>query len=127
MTKKPGEVRRRDKIVLLGLEFHAHHGVYESEAVFGARFVVDLELFLPLPETDDLGATVDYAAVYTLVEELVTGVRFGLLEALAARIATTLLAQQPLVQAVGVRVHKPHAPLPGIVRDVYVEIYRERA
>jgi len=26
-----------------------------------------------------------------------------------------------------VRVHKPHAPLPGVVRDVYAEVRRERA
>lgn len=116
-----------DKIVLLGLEFHAHHGVYDSEAVFGARFVVDLELFLPLPATDDLAATVDYAVVFELVQRQVTEVRFGLLEALASRLAATILEHQPLVQAVRVRVHKPHAPLPGIVRDVYVELYRERA
>ncbi len=29
--------------------------------------------------------------------------------------------------SVVVRVHKPHAPLPGIVRDVLVEVHRERA
>lgn len=115
-----------DKIVLQGLEFHAHHGVYESEAVFGARFVVDLELFLPLPATDDLDATVDYAAVFELVRRQVTEVRFGLLEALASRLAAAILAEQQRVQGVRVRVHKPHAPLPGIVRDVYVELYRER-
>lgn len=115
-----------DKIVLLGLEFHAHHGVYDSEAVFGARFVVDLELFLPLPATDDLAVTVNYADVFELVKRQVTEVRFGLLEALASRLAATVLEGQPLVQAVRVRVHKPHAPLPGIVRDVFVELYRER-
>ena len=36
------------------------------------------------------------------------------------------LDQEPGVQAVLVRVHKPHAPLPGIVRDVSFELYRER-
>lgn len=116
----------RDKIVLLGLEFHAHHGVYEAEAQFGARFVVDLELFVPLQGADDLTATVDYSAVYELVRQGVTGSRFGLLEALAQRLADAVLETQPLVGAVLVRVHKPHAPLPGIVRDVYVELYRER-
>ncbi len=118
---------KRDKIVLLGLEFHARHGVYDAEAQFGARFVVDIELFLPLPAKDDLGATVDYGAVYALVERQVTGARFGLLEALASRLAAAVLGTQPFVEAVLVRVHKPHAPLPGIVRDVYVELFRERA
>ena len=49
-----------DKIVLSGLEFYARHGVFDEENTLGARFVVDVELFLPLPETDVLSETVDY-------------------------------------------------------------------
>ena len=116
-----------DKIVLAGLEFHARHGVYESETHFGARFIVDVELYLPLSGRDDLEATVDYSAVYDLVRAQVTETRFYLIEALAHNLVTVLLEAQPLVKAVLVRVHKPHAPLPGIVRDVYAEVQRERA
>ncbi len=115
-----------DKIILEGLEFHARHGVYETESQFGARFVVDVELFLPLSGRDDLAATVDYSVVYDLVRAQVTETRFYLIEALAHKLAEILLAAQPLVQRVTVRVHKPHAPLPGIVRDVYAEVRRER-
>ena len=115
-----------DKIVLSGLEFHARHGVFESETHLGARFVVDVELFLPLTGDDDLAATVDYSAVYDLVQAHVTGTRYYLIEALAHRLVTVLLDAQPLVQMVLVRVHKPHAPLPGIVRDIYAEVQRER-
>ena len=123
MIDKPVKL---DKIVLEGLEFHARHGVYETESQFGARFVVDVELFLPLSGRDDLAATVDYSAVYDLVRAQVTETRFYLIEALAHNLAELLLATQPLAQAVTVRVHKPHAPLPGIVRDVYAEVSRKR-
>ncbi len=115
-----------DRIVLVGLEFHARHGVFDTETHFGARFVVDVELLLPLSGADDLAATVDYSAVYDLVRAQVTETRFYLIEALAHKLAQTLLEAQPLVQAVVVRVHKPHAPLPGIVRDVFAEVRRER-
>ena len=115
-----------DKIVLAGLEFHARHGVFESETHFGARFIVDVELSLSISGRDDLAATVDYSAVYDLVRAHVTETRYDLIEALAHRLVTLLLEAQPLVQAVLVRVHKPHAPLPGIVRDVYAEVQRER-
>lgn len=84
-----------DRIVLAGLEFHAHHGVFAAEGELGARFVVDVELFLPLSRTDDLAATVDYGAVYALVRARVTGERFALIEALAVDIATRLLAAHP--------------------------------
>ena len=64
--------------------------------------------------------------MYELVRVQVTETRFYLIEALAHRLVTALLDAQPLAAAVRVRVHKPHAPLPGIVRDVYAEVYRER-
>ena len=115
-----------DKIVLEGLEFHARHGVFAAETEFGARFIVDVELYLPLTGSDDLEGTVDYSAVYELVRTVVTETRFRLIEALAHRLADALLNAQPLTQAVVVRVHKPHAPLPGIVRDVYAEVRCER-
>ena len=115
-----------DKIVLSGLEFYARHGVFDEENTLGARFVVDVELFLPLPEEDVLSKTVDYGAVYSLVQFVMQGKRYKLIEALAHHLAAQLLNAQPLVQEVTVRVHKPHAPLPGIVRDVHVEVTRYR-
>lgn len=115
-----------DKIVLAGLEFYAHHGVFDEENTLGARFVVDVELALPLPETDVLSQTVDYGTVYNLVQHVMQGKRYGLIEALAHHLAAQLLNAEPLVQVVTVRVHKPHAPLPGIVRDVHVEVTHHR-
>ena len=41
--------------------------------------------------------------------------------------ANAMLAREPRVRSVLVRVHKPHAPLPGVVRDVFVEVRRDRA
>lgn len=115
-----------DKILLEGLEFHGYHGVFDEERVFGARFVVDVEMRLDLPEDDDLKRTVDYSRVYALVQREVTERRYRLIEALAAQIARRLLDSERLVDSVVVRVHKPHAPLPGVLRDVVVEVVRDR-
>lgn len=115
------------KIVLTGMEFHAHHGVHDYELHKGARFVVDLELEVAVPAADSLSETVDYSRVYRLVRAQVLETRHKLIEALAASLATAVLAQEPDVMAVTVRVHKPHAPLPGIVRDVAFELRRERS
>lgn len=114
------------KIVLKGMEFHGYHGVFDEEIRFGARFVVDVELQLAISGVDELGETVDYSRVYELVRECVTARRYRLIEALAHVLVTAILASEPLVGAVTVRVHKPHAPLPGLVRDVYVELHRGR-
>lgn len=111
------------RVVLEGLEFHARHGVYATEGVLGARFVVDAELyygFTGLP--DELSAAVNYAAVYAAIHEEVTGQRHQLIEVLTDRIARRILRDQPRLGHVTVRVHKPFAPLPGVFRDVYAEL-----
>jgi dihydroneopterin aldolase len=113
-----------DRIVLSGLEFHGFHGVFEEEAKFGARFIVDVELFVSLPSEDNLTETVDYSQVYALIRHEVTERRYRLIEALANTIASRILAEFPKVDRVLARVHKPHAPLPGVVRDVFVEVLR---
>jgi dihydroneopterin aldolase len=114
------------KVVLQGMSFHAHHGVYPEETKLGGRYLVDVELTLDDPSVDEVAHTADYGAVYARVRELVTGERYRLIEVLAARIADDLLAREVHLRAVLVRVHKPHAPLPGVFGDVYVEVTRSR-
>lgn len=109
------------------MRFHAFHGVFPEEARDGAPFVVDVELELDeIPGDDVLGLTVDYARVHARIAELVTGERHRLIETLAQRLALDVLAREALVSAVTVRVHKPRAPLPGVVDDVYVEVRHAR-
>ncbi|MEX2501179.1 MAG: dihydropteroate synthase, partial [Trueperaceae bacterium] len=122
----PSREDGQDRIVLDGMEFHGYHGAFEEEARFGARFRVDLEMQVPLPREDDLSRTVDYARVYAQVAELVTGPRYRVIEALASAIAERVLAGDVRIARVLVRVHKPHAPLPGVVRDVTVQVSRRR-
>lgn len=111
------------RVVLEGLEFHAHHGVFESERQLGARFIVDIELHWGFAGiTDELSQAVNYAEVYAAVAEEVTQPRYQLIEVLTERIARRLLADHARLDAVTVRVHKPFAPLPGIFRDVYAEL-----
>lgn len=121
-----GDPRPHDRIVLEGLAFHGYHGVFPEEARFGARFVVDVEMRVDLPDADDLAETVDYAGVYDLVAREVTARRYRLIEALAAAIAARVLDHDARIVEATVRVHKPHAPLPGVVRDVVAEVVRRR-
>ncbi|MVN88092.1 dihydroneopterin aldolase [Deinococcus sp. HMF7620] len=116
------------RVVLQGLEFHAHHGVYTPEATLGARFVVDAELHYPFVDlSDELGEAVNYAEVYAAIAAEVTETRRQLIEVLAHRIARRVLSAQPKLLAITVRVHKPFAPLPGVFRDVYAELTLTRA
>ncbi len=114
------------RIVLTGLEFYGRHGVMPEEGALGARFAVDVELEVAFEEQGDrISSTVDYAEVYQVVQNAVTKRRFYLIEALADFLARTLTERFPAALSVRVRVHKPHAPIPGIFRDTFVETERK--
>jgi len=117
-----------DEIALLGMRFYGYHGAYEGERQLGQRFIVSLWLSIDLRragEADDLGLTVNYADVYAAVQKIVEGEPKRLLEALAERIAQTVLGEFPLIRAVVVEVEKPGAPIPGVLDTVRVRIHRK--
>ena len=115
------------KIALVGLEFYGHHGVKPEEGALGARFIVDVELEVDFEGRGDrLDVTVDYAEVHRLVSGVVTSERFYLIEALADALAGRIMEAFSRVSALTVRVHKPHAPLRGVFRDVYAEVSKHR-
>jgi len=60
--------------------------------------------------------------VYELVKTEVIEERYNLIETLAHKIAEQIMTTFSQITFILVRVHKPHAPLPGVVRDVYVEV-----
>ena len=115
-----------DKIRMLNIEIYAHHGTHKAEREMGQRFVIDLEMELDLKkpgETDSLNDTVNYVEAYKIVEKSTREKNYHLIEALAADIAKNILKALPL-EAVTVRVKKPHAPVGGILDNVEVEIHR---
>jgi dihydroneopterin aldolase len=118
-----------DRISLLGLRAFGRHGVFEHERRDGQEFVVDAVLWLdtrPAAAADDLGKTVDYAAVADRLAAVVSGEPVSLIETLADRLATACLAAAETVREVEITVHKPHAPLVQSFGDVTVTIRRSR-
>ena len=103
-------------IHLKKLRFHGRHGVLPEEAVLGQPWIIDLDLLVDIAQaaaTDDLAHTVNYAEVYSLVEDIVVNERFALVETLANRILSSVLAAHPKVRSATLTVHKPHVPIPG--------------
>jgi len=116
-----------DTIHLRGLEFYAYHGVMPEEQILGARYLIDMDLFFDLRQagsSDQVGDTVHYGEVYQVIKACVTGDKYQLIERLAEEIAQRVLEQFPCT-SLRVEVHKPQAPIPGIFKDVSVEIWRE--
>lgn len=118
-----------DCIRLRNMVFYTHHGVLAAEREMGQRLEVDVELRLDLSEpgsTDNLAATVDYAAVYALVRRVVEEQRLNLIEAVAEAVARGILsACRP--EQVTVRVRKPNPPVGGVVDCAEVEVVRTLA
>lgn len=121
-----------DRIEVTGIRAWGHHGVLAQERQLGQQFVVDIALHLetaPAGRTDALSRTVNYAEVAAAVHEEIGAGPYDLVETLAEQIARRILEDtgQPLVRRVGVRVHKPAAPVGLPVGDVTITIERAAA
>lgn len=115
-------------IRLKGMEFYGYHGVLEEEKIMGQRFLVDVDIHLAdnvSMKKDQLSGTINYVEVYSVIQNCVETEQFSLLETLADTIITRLLDQFDCIEA-RVEVHKPNAPIPGVFKDISVEITREK-
>lgn len=120
--------RERDRISLRGLKFYAYHGAMPEEKVLGQRFSIDVDLFQSLHtagESDRVEDTINYAEVYEMVKRVVSDEHCHLIERLAQRIVDRIFAEFSC-DAIRIEIHKPEAPIPGVLEDVSINIYRER-
>ena len=115
-----------DVLKIKNMAFYGYHGLFEEEARLGQNFEVDVEIYGNFRgfARQNLPQTVDYPRVCEVVEQVVTGERFGLIEALADRIADVLLSELGLTKLL-VRVRKPNPPVPINFDGVEVEVRRE--
>jgi dihydroneopterin aldolase len=121
--------RRTDRIALRGISGFGHHGVFAAERRDGQTFVVDLVCHVDLERaarSDDLVHTLDYGVLAQRVVDDIEGAPLDLIEALAVRIADSILADGR-VELVEVTVHKPQAPMPVPVGDTAVIVTRSRS
>ena len=119
-----------DKIIMTGVEVEGCHGCSDEERHTPQPFVVDVELYLDLLEaskSDDLGDTIDYAAVIDEVKKIVVGTSRNLIETVAQEIADMLLRRYLLLEGVKVVLHKPSPPVKDKFGGAAVEIVRNRS
>lgn len=114
-------------ILLANCAFFARHGVMPEEEALGQRFFVDAELEVqpagPL-EADALESTVDYGIAFKVIETIVTGRRYFLIEALAMEVARALEEQFPQIKRAKITLRKPNAPVAGVLDYVQVTVER---
>lgn len=103
-----------DTLTLTGLEVFAHHGVFDFERANGQIFLLDLVVWLDTAGAaagDDLEQTLHYGELAIEVAEAVASEPVDLIETLAERVASLVLAHA-VARRVRVTVHKPDAPIP---------------
>lgn len=118
-----------DRITLTGLSVFAHHGVFDHERAYGQEFIVDVVVEVNMSkaaETDSIDDAVNYGALAITVVSEVKRDPVNLLETVAARVASAVLADKR-IDAVEVTIHKPQAPIETAFSDVSVMIRRTAA
>jgi dihydroneopterin aldolase len=116
------------KIYLDDIRFYAYHGVMEQERQVGGEYLVSLAIETDLSEavhTDDLADTVNYAALYALIEREMS-VPSKLLEHVAGRIGQRSLEEFDKIATLTVRVTKQNPPIGADCKGASVEIKMTR-
>jgi dihydroneopterin aldolase len=115
-----------DLILLEGVQIPAALGVTAGERRMRRPVLLDVALERDLRaagRSDRIAGTIDYKDVYDAIEAVAAGQDHRLVEALAERIATALLAKFA-VDAVTVTVRKSK-PFAGVLEHAGVRIRRE--
>lgn len=118
-----------DAIELRGLHVSGIVGVLPHERTQPQPLDIDLDIAFDLATagaSDNLVDTVDYGALCAAAEQVVASTAFELLEALADRIAVTLLAADERIGAVTVWVRKLRPPVAQQLATSGVRITRSR-
>ncbi len=116
-----------DLLLLEGVQIPAALGVTAAERRLRRPVLLDVQLERDVRaagRSDRIGSTIDYKAVYDVIESVAAGQDHKLVEALAERIAAALLAKFE-VDAVVVSVRKSR-PFAGVLEYAGVRIRRER-
>lgn len=117
-----------DVITIRDLRVETHIGVTEAERKRAQTVVISIDIEADLASagaSDSIEDTIDYDTVATRIADLVRTSDARLLEHLAERIATTVLAFDR-VNGVSVEISKERPPIDEDVGAVVVTIERER-
>ena len=121
--------RALDRVSLRGLAGFGRHGVFDFEREQGQHFVIDVTLRVSTAQaaaSDDVADTVHYGELAERIVEIVAGEPVNLIETVAERIATEVLADTRIA-GTDVTVHKPDAPIAHSFTDVSVTVRRDRS
>ena len=112
-------------ISLRNVRFRAFHGVLPQERQVGGDFLVTVRVGYPLEramETDNVDDTLDYSALYALVEREMAEPS-KLLEHVAGRIVKAITTSFPEVTSVDLELTKLNPPMGADSEGAAVEVH----
>ncbi len=118
------------RIEIRDLRLTGVHGALEEERTRPQPFAVDLDVWLdvgPAAASDALGDTVDYGVLVEAASRTVTTASYRLLEALAAAVASAVLAADGRIERVAATVRKLRPPVPRDLGSAGVQVVVGRA
>ncbi|WP_051678468.1 dihydroneopterin aldolase [Thiomicrospira pelophila] len=123
---KPTQMQT-DSIFIEGLKVNTIIGVHPWEKCQAQPLLFDIELFTTIisaAQTDQLADTVDYAQVSQDIIKMAQKESFELIETLAEQVCEHVLKHYRGVQAIQLKLAKPHAVAEA--KQVGVKIWRQR-
>jgi dihydroneopterin aldolase len=109
-------------IYLKQLIFHSNHGWHEEEKKVKGTFEVNAEIrFSDKKNITDLNETLDYAAVYTIIQQKMQ-TPTPLLETVLQHVEIELKRQFPFIEFLFITIEKKNPPIIGFNGSVAVGI-----
>jgi len=115
----------KSRHAVIGMNFHAFHGVLEVERELGQVFSVDVIVEFDVNPNDDVPnaePVVRDADVYEITRNVIMETKYRSISSLAGRIARNMLASFGKVTHAKVAIKKKQLFIPGSVESVIVDV-----
>lgn len=112
-------------INLLGLRFHAFHGVMAQEQLVGNDYLLDVRVRYDLSKamlSDDVNDTLNYATVYEMIRQEMQ-IPSCLLEHVAYRIGNRLMTTFPQIESIDIHLTKKNPPVGADGDGAMIELH----
>lgn len=107
------------------LEFFAHHGLHDEEAIIGTNFEVSVSIsFEPVGKITSINQTINYVDVYKVIEKHMIH-PVALLEMLAENMSEEIHLLDQRIKNIKISINKIHPPVRNFIGQVGVTFHKE--
>ena len=102
------------------LEFFAHHGLHDEEAITGTNFEIDIAVqFNVENKITSIHQTINYVDIYEVVKKHMQH-PVALLETLAEQITAAIYSLDERITSINININKLHPPIKNFIGNVGV-------